>query len=72
MNRERMRRNLNPHQPARCAMYLFPKRYALQGGGSMDFWDSLSEDEQKYCRSIVDSILDSDPEDPNSNTEREE
>ena len=35
-------RNLDPHRPARCAMWLYGERYKNQSGGSMDFWDNLS------------------------------
>jgi len=48
------RRNLNPHAEAVAAMSLFSHRYAHeQRGGSMDFWDSLSESEKARCRDLV-------------------
>ena len=50
-------RNLNPHKEARAAMWLFSSRYAAQKGGSMDFWDSLSESDKRLCRELVDEIL---------------
>lgn len=49
-------RNLNPHKAARAAMFLFSKRYAAQGGGSMDFWGSLSKPDQDFCRRCVEGI----------------
>jgi hypothetical protein len=42
-DKERALRNLNPHKPARAAMWLWGKEYSQQGGGSMDFWDGLPE-----------------------------
>ena len=49
-------RNLNPHKAAKTAMFLWPKDYAVFGGGSMDFWDSLSPRQRNYCRDLVRSI----------------
>ncbi len=49
-------RNLNPHKSAKAAMWLFGQRYAAQGGGSMDFWDSLSESDKNLCRNLVADI----------------
>ena len=49
-------RNLNPHKAARAAMFLFANRYAGQGGGSMDFWDSLNKSDQGFCRRCVEEI----------------
>ena len=46
-------RNLNPHKPAVVAMSMWGKRYASQSGGSMDFWDRLSDNEKKLCRDLV-------------------
>lgn len=53
---ERTRRNLNPHKEARVAMYIWGARYARMGGGSMDFWDSLSKSDQRICRELVDKL----------------
>lgn len=50
------RRNLNPHKPARAAMWLFSAEYGRQRGGSMDFWDRLSESAKKQCRQLVADI----------------
>ena len=55
---DKMRRNLNPHAPARVAMVLYNERYAAQRGGSMDFWDSLREGERDTCRKIAQEIKD--------------
>lgn len=49
-------RNLNPHKPARAAMYVYGKRYSRQGGGSMEFWDGLSESDKNVCRRLVADI----------------
>jgi hypothetical protein len=39
-------------------MSLWSERYAFQQrGGSMDFWDSLTERQQRLCRDIVDDVL---------------
>ena len=48
--------NLNPHKPARVAMVLYNERYASQGGGSIDFWNKLTEGEKDTCRKIVSEI----------------
>jgi hypothetical protein len=50
-------RNLNPHKAARVAMILWGSQYAAGGRGSMDFWDQLSESDQKLCRGLVAEIL---------------
>lgn len=49
-------RNLNPHKPALVAMWLYGARYAAQMGGSMDFWDKLSDTEKRLCRKLVSEI----------------
>ena len=49
-------RNINPTAPAYAAMALWGKRYAAQSGGSMDFWDSLSPDEQRTCQELAKKI----------------
>lgn len=51
------KRNLNPHAEAIAAMYLYGDEYAAQGGGSMDFWDKLSESRKNICRAFVVRIL---------------
>lgn len=55
-------RNLDPHRPAKCAMWLYAKRYSNQGGGSMDFWDRLSESEKNTCRRMANDIVTTRPE----------
>ena len=50
------RRNLNPHKAARVAMTLWNQEYARQRGGSMDFWDELTESQKELCREIVEQI----------------
>ena len=48
--------NLDPHKPARVAMILFNERYAQQCGGSMDFWESLTDSQRDLCRNLVAQI----------------
>lgn len=55
-------RNLNPHKPARAAMYLWGERYSKQRSGSMDFWDILTESERRLCRDLVADIEKARPE----------
>lgn len=54
--RARDRRNLNPTAPARVAMAMWGKRYSEQRGGSMDFWDTLTEGEQRTCREVAEKV----------------
>jgi hypothetical protein len=54
--RERDRRNLNPHAEAIAAMYLWGSQYAAQNGGSMDFWDSLPEGRKRLARELVERV----------------
>lgn len=54
--RERTRRNLNPHQEARLAMVIWGKEYSQQRGGSMEFWDALSDSRKRLCREVLDEI----------------
>lgn len=49
-------RNLNPTAQARVAMIMWGKEYSQQGGGSMDFWDRLSDDRKNRCRLVVESL----------------
>lgn len=58
----REERNLDPHRPARCAMWLYSERYKTQKGGSMDFWDKLSEQEKNTCRRMAEQISCTRPE----------
>lgn len=51
------KRNLNPHAEAVAAMYLWGSEYAASGGGSMDFWDSLSIGRRQTCRDLADRIV---------------
>lgn len=46
-------RNLNPTPEATVAMHLWGAEYAAQRGGSMDFWDKLSDQRRKRCETIV-------------------
>lgn len=54
--RERDRRNINPTPEAVLAMNLWGSRYAAQRGGSMDFWGTLSESEQRRCRDLAEDF----------------
>jgi hypothetical protein len=57
--KERARRNLNPHAEARLAMSLWSHEYAHeQRGGSMDFWDSLDDYRKRICVDVVNAVLD--------------
>lgn len=59
---EREQRNLDPHRPARCAMWLYADRYTSQRGGIMDFWDKLSESDKATCRRMAEQIATTRPE----------
>lgn len=52
----RAKRNLDPTAPAVGAMTMWGDRYSKQNGGSMDFWDSLTGYEQKFCEEIADKV----------------
>lgn len=52
----RASRNQNPHAAARAAMALYNERYAAQRGGSMDFWDTLTEGERRTCAGVANEI----------------
>ena len=54
--RERNRRNLNPHKAAVIAMSMWGAEYSRQGGGSMDFWDSLSDSRKRICREVLERV----------------
>lgn len=51
------RRNINPHAEARLAMAMWSEEYAAQSGGSMDFWDGLSESRKALCVRLLDDII---------------
>lgn len=53
---DREKRNLAPTAPAYAAMALYGKRYSSQSGGSMDFWDSLSDYEKRTCTELAKQI----------------
>jgi len=50
-------RNLNPTAEAIVAMNIWSEEYSKQGGGSMDFWDSLSLGRKRQCKETVDRII---------------
>lgn len=64
------RRDLNPHKPAKLAMYLWPRHYADSGLGSMGYWDSLDEQQRDYCRRCVADVATARDEPPNAGIER--
>lgn len=53
---KRDKRNMKPTAPARVAMALYCDRYGAQRGGSMDFWDTLTEGEKHTCRAIAERV----------------
>lgn len=53
------KRNLNPTPEARFAMFHWHNQYAAQQGGSMDFYDSLPEQDKDYCKRAVEEIMQS-------------
>lgn len=56
MERAKARRNQEPHKPAVVAMWVYSAEYAAQNGGSMDFWDGLSESKRDVCRALLERI----------------
>lgn len=51
------RRNLDPHREARLAMLVWGYEYAhKQSGGSMDFYDSLSDSRKRNLREWCDQL----------------
>jgi hypothetical protein len=51
------KRNLEPHAEAIAAMTIWSREYAHeQRGGSMDFWDSLSDSRKRICFELVEKI----------------
>ncbi len=55
-------RDLDPHRPARAAMWLFGAEYARGGLGSMTFWDRLPQHRKNLCRELVSDIEKARPE----------
>ena len=51
------KRNLNPTPEAVIAMWMYGQEYSQQHGGSMEFWDKLSEGKKQACRDIVKRVL---------------
>lgn len=49
-------RNLHPHKEARLAMIVWGEEYARQMGGSMDFYDSLSDSRKEDLAKWLDEI----------------
>lgn len=49
-------RNLTPTRAARVAMIIWGEDYSKQSGGSMDFWDRLTEAQQRRCQMVVDVV----------------
>lgn len=55
-DKEREKLNLDPHKGAVAAMWLWGAAYDAQKGGSMDFWDSLTESQREQCKRLVQDI----------------
>ena len=52
--------NLNPHKEARFAMWLYGELYAKTGLGSMQFYETcLNDNDRKLCEKAVQDILNS-------------
>ncbi len=51
-------RNLNPTPEAKVAMIIWGEEYSEQRGGSMDFWDNLSNSRKKRCQLVVKELKD--------------
>lgn len=49
-------RNLHPTPAAKVAMIIWGKEYSEQGGGSMDFWDKISEERKHRCKLVVEAL----------------
>lgn len=49
-------RNLNPTPEAVVAMIIWSNEYSKQMGGSMDFWDGLSNDRKRRCQLVVEKL----------------
>lgn len=43
-------RNANPTPEALLAMHMWGQEYSEQKGGSMDFWDKLSNHRKNICK----------------------
>jgi hypothetical protein len=56
VNRNELKRNLNPHKEAKMAMWLWSEEYANQHGGSMTFYDRLDDYRKRLCKQAVDEI----------------
>lgn len=54
-------RNLNGHAASRVAAILWNERYAAQGGGLMDFWDTLRPEEKRQCADLAKQIREARP-----------
>jgi hypothetical protein len=52
-------RNLNPIPVAVFAMAHWHNEYAASGAGSMDFYDSLSERDKRFCQETIERIKES-------------
>jgi len=57
------KRDLDPHKPARMAMWIWGADYAARGLGSMGYWDQLREFEKDMCRRAIKEIMES-PDEP--------
>jgi hypothetical protein len=55
--KKRDRENINPTPEAVMAMELWCENYGRQKGGSMDFWEGISEAGKRRCKDAVERIL---------------
>ena len=55
--KKRNQSNINPTPEAVMAMVLWCEEYSHQNGGSMDFWDGLSEAKKGRCQYAVARVL---------------
>lgn len=53
----RAERNRNPLPEAVFATFYWPRQYANQNGGPMDFLASLKPSDQAFCCRVVDAVL---------------
>lgn len=56
LDKRRTQRNLNPTPEAALAMIVYGDVYSAQRGGSMDFWDGLTDGVQSSIRRMLKNI----------------
>ena len=55
--KKRDRENLNPTAEAVIAMNLWCDEYGAQRGGSMDFYENISNERKRRCTELVDRVI---------------